>query len=71
MWSDHKRGPNLVEYAKSIEPVQTLDFKGNVARIINRYDFVGLEHLVCTWEVRAEGEGVIASGKAHIPKGTY
>lgn len=67
MWSDHKRGPNLIEYAKAIEPIQTLDFKDNAVTVINRYDFIGIEHLECVWEIRSEGANVLAQGDAQMP----
>lgn len=67
IWSDHIRGPNLIEYAKAIEPVQTLSLQENVITIINRYDMVGLEHLVGSWEVRADGKKNLASGQITIP----
>lgn len=67
MWSDHKRGPNLIEYAKAIEPVQTVSFKDGVVGVINRYDFLSLEHLKMSWEIRKDNgrsRSVFASGSA-------
>lgn len=55
MFSDHKRGPNLIEYAKAIEPIQTVSFKDGIVGVINRYDFLGIGHLSVTWEIRTDG----------------
>lgn len=71
MWSDHIRGPNLIEYAKAIEPVQTVSLSGNNLTVINRYDSIGLEHIDATWEIRADGMKNLASGKVIIPTGTF
>lgn len=69
MWSDHVRGPNLIEYAKAIEPVQTISLQGNTIAVINRYDLLGLEHLDANWEVRVDGRKNLSSGKVAIPTG--
>ncbi len=46
--SDHSAGPGLVEYAKVIEPVQLVDGSTpDEVAIINRYDFLSLDHLRC------------------------
>ncbi|KAI0469106.1 glycoside hydrolase family 2 protein [Xylaria cf. heliscus] len=49
--SRHFPGPGLAEYSKAIEPVQVLGIDGNVVKIVNRYDFLTLDHLECYWEV--------------------
>ncbi|KAI1178335.1 glycoside hydrolase family 2 protein [Nemania sp. FL0916] len=49
--SRHFPGPGLLEYSKAIEPVQIVGINGNVVTIINRYDFLTLDHLECYWEV--------------------
>ncbi|KAF7552912.1 hypothetical protein G7Z17_g3971 [Cylindrodendrum hubeiense] len=68
VFSDHTPTPGLIEYAKAIEPVQTLALDGNKVTIINRYDFISLEHLVCSWEI--VGDGVkIPGGEVSIPAG--
>ena len=69
MWSDHIRGPNLIEYAKAIEPVQTANLKENCLTVINRYDYLSLDHLVAAWEVRADGQRSLGSGSVTIPAG--
>ncbi|KAI8955367.1 glycoside hydrolase family 2 protein, partial [Xylaria longipes] len=49
--SQHFPGPGLSEYSKAIEPVQVLSIDGNLVKIVNRYDFLTLDHLECYWEV--------------------
>ncbi|KAJ2987339.1 hypothetical protein NUW58_g4564 [Xylaria curta] len=49
--SQHMPGPGLSEYSKAIEPVQILSVEGNLVKIVNRYDFLTLDHLECYWEV--------------------
>ena len=49
--SQHFPGPGLSEYSKAIEPVQVLSVDGNQVKIINRYDFLTLDHLECYYEV--------------------
>lgn len=48
-FSNHGAGPGLWEYSKAIEPVQVLGVNGWEVEIINRYDFLSLDHLECTW----------------------
>jgi len=69
-FSNHTPTPGLVEYKKAIEPVQTgpeLE-GGNVVRIINRYDFLTLDHLQCQWRLIADGFD-FGGGSVLIPKG--
>ncbi|KAK0708279.1 glycoside hydrolase family 2 protein [Lasiosphaeris hirsuta] len=68
-FSNHTPTPGLIEYKKAIEPVQTLGAEddGRV-RIVNRYDFVSLDHLRCRWWVVADGASV-TGGFVGIPKG--
>lgn len=69
--SDHTSTPGLDEYKKAIEPVQTLGIEGgNKVRIINRYDFIGLEHLRCRWSLAADGGcNHQLGGVVKIPRG--
>lgn len=56
--SDHSPGPGLEEYKKAIEPVQTLGVEeGDKVRIVNRYDFVTLDHLYCYWRLVTDSSG--------------
>ncbi|KAK3316210.1 glycoside hydrolase family 2 protein [Apodospora peruviana] len=67
-FSDHTPTPGLTEYKKAIEPVQTLALEdGNKVRIINRYDFIKLDHLRCKWWIVADGSE-ISGGGVEIPK---
>jgi beta-galactosidase len=69
-FANHTPTPGLIEYKKAIEPVQTLSIKGNKATIINRYDFVTLDHLKCSWKIVADGLEI--PGRAvELPKGMY
>jgi len=68
-FSLHTPTPGLVEYKKAIEPVQTLGSEGDSkVRIINRYDFVTLDHLKCRWCVVSDG-GDVSGGFVDIPSG--
>lgn len=65
LFSNHTPTPGLVEYKKAIEPVQVL--AGSTPKkvlIINRYDFLTLDHLICKW--RLVGDGFTGS-KQEIP----
>lgn len=48
LFSNHTPTPGLIEYKKAIEPVQVLETstQGRIL-IINRYDFLTLDHLKC------------------------
>ena len=70
IWSDHTPFSNFIEYSKAIEPVQTLSLEGNKVTIINRYDFLGLEHLDCEWEIISDGTKN-PGGKVTLPEGTF
>ncbi|CAK7209741.1 hypothetical protein SCUCBS95973_000543 [Sporothrix curviconia] len=54
-FSNHTPTPGLIEYKMAIEPVQTLSIDGDAITIINRYDFLSLDHLLCTWHVVYDG----------------
>lgn len=63
---DRTPSPALAEYKKAIEPVQVeaVDLQSGRIRVINRHDFLGLDHLHASWSVMSEGRvvdhGVIA-----------
>ncbi|KAF2763097.1 hypothetical protein EJ05DRAFT_25773 [Pseudovirgaria hyperparasitica] len=68
LFSDHAPAPGLVEYAKAIEPVQLVE--GSTAddvRILNRYDFLTLDHLKAEAKYNVHG-GDIVAGEVEIPK---
>ncbi|KAF2704120.1 glycoside hydrolase family 2 protein [Pleomassaria siparia CBS 279.74] len=47
--SQHDPMPGLTEYSHAIQPVQVLGISGLEITIINRYDFLTLDHLRCDW----------------------
>ncbi|KAG5946866.1 hypothetical protein E4U53_006507 [Claviceps sorghi] len=66
--SEHNISSNITEYAKSIEPVQTLSLHHHDISIVNRYDFLTLDHLVAEWYVVSDGKK-LRGGQVNIPKG--
>ncbi|KAI5861293.1 glycoside hydrolase family 2 protein [Durotheca rogersii] len=66
--SRHFGGPGLDEYGKAIEPVQVLETRGNDITIVNRYDFLTLDHLECHWELIADRQQIIGH-RVLIPQG--
>lgn len=66
--SNHDPTPGLVEYKKAIEPVQTLGVEGKGVRIVNRYDFLTLDHLDCKYAIISE-DGTIVHGIVKIEAG--
>ncbi len=69
--SNHTPGPGLIEYKKAIEPVQVLGVEGeDKVRIINRYDFITLDHLACYCWVVTDSSGIsVDMERVEIPKG--
>ncbi|PHH93334.1 hypothetical protein CDD83_7119 [Cordyceps sp. RAO-2017] len=67
IWSEHNLTPNLAEYAKSIEPVQTIALHHHKVTVVNRYDFLGLSHLIATWTIVTQSKGVACAGRVTIP----
>ncbi|KAK5653365.1 hypothetical protein OQA88_9057 [Cercophora sp. LCS_1] len=69
-FSTHDPTPGLIEYKKAVEPVQTLGIEdGNRVRIVNRYDFITLDHLKCRWSFVSESASALLGGEVDIPKG--
>ena len=68
LFSDHTPTPGLVEYKKAIEPVQVLGGSLEHVEIINRYDFVTLDHLKCEWSLTGDGASRRV-GEVKIPSG--
>lgn len=68
--SNHNPTPGLVEYRKAIEPVKTLKVEGKGVRIVNRYDFLTLDHLDCAYSIIHDG-GTIEEGVVKMSKGIY
>lgn len=68
LYSDHTPGPGLAEYKKGIEPVKIVSYTPEAATIINRYDFVTLDHLECKYVVLNEGMPT-SNGSVDLPSG--
>ncbi|MBN1866959.1 DUF4981 domain-containing protein [Candidatus Sumerlaeota bacterium] len=60
VWPDRTPHPALIEYKKAIQPVrvEAVDLAAGKVRIVNRYDFLTLEHLKGTWRLESDGEEV-------------
>ncbi|MDD4694494.1 MAG: glycoside hydrolase family 2 TIM barrel-domain containing protein [Firmicutes bacterium] len=63
VFPDRQGSPALYEYKKALEPVKIreVDFKNGSLLIENRYDFLALDHLLLSWELKSFGR-VIKSG---------
>ena len=70
LFSDHTPTPGLVEYKKALEPVQLVSHAPGKVVVVNRYDFVTLDHLECTYSVLDEGRPTGLVGQMDIPAGT-
>ncbi|MCH7323327.1 beta-galactosidase subunit alpha [Solibacillus sp. MA9] len=66
---DGTPSPSLLEYKKVIEPVQTecLDIEKGLFQLINRYDFITLEHLELTCSYY-EDDILVESLSVELPK---
>ncbi|PHH78979.1 hypothetical protein CDD80_5920 [Ophiocordyceps camponoti-rufipedis] len=69
LWSEHCLTPNMAEYAKSIEPVQTVARHHHQVTVVNRYDFLSLDHLAASWTIVTEAKGITYAGSVTIPSG--
>ncbi|KAH8666863.1 glycosyl hydrolases family 2, TIM barrel domain-containing protein [Xylariales sp. PMI_506] len=67
-FANHAAGPGLWEYSKAIEPVQVVASNGLEVEIINRYDFLTLDHLDCYWGIITDRSEIIGQ-EVRIPKG--
>ena len=57
--SEHQPGPGLLEYQKALEPVQLVEGSTvECVRIVNRYDFITLRHLTCSFKIVGDGFSV-------------
>ncbi|KAK8049574.1 glycoside hydrolase family 2 protein [Apiospora phragmitis] len=70
LFSDHTPNPGLVEYKQALAPVQVVSHSPGKVVIINRYDFVTLDHLECVYAVLDEGKPTSRTGRLAIPTGT-
>ncbi len=68
VFPDRTPSPGLIEYKKALEPVlvEAADLAAGKFRIVNRYDFVSLDHLRLDWVVEVGGE-VAQSGLLPVP----
>ncbi len=71
--ADRTINPHMNEVKKVYQPIkfQTDILSGSV-QILNRYDFIGLDHLNFDWNVRSEGQTVMKGeiGQLEIPAGS-
>ncbi|WP_405943621.1 glycoside hydrolase family 2 TIM barrel-domain containing protein [Streptomyces sp. NBC_00932] len=68
LFPDRTPSPALAEYKKVIEPVGIEgDGAAGTVRIVNRYDFTGLSHLVFEWSYEVAG-GTVSAGVLDIPE---
>ncbi len=67
--ADRVPSPGLIEYKKVIEPVKVelLHESEGMVRITNRYDFIPLNHLICSWSLLREG-AIIEQGVLPLPE---
>jgi beta-galactosidase len=66
VFPDRTPSPGLVEFKKVSEPVRIEGSASGNISVTNRYDFVGLDHLVFTWHLLDEGVEV-AHGELTLP----
>jgi beta-galactosidase len=69
LFSDHTPNPGLIEYKKAIEPVKVVSHTQEKITIMNRYDFITLDHLEATYTILDEGKATSQKGSIEIPKG--
>jgi beta-galactosidase/beta-glucuronidase len=69
VFSDRVPSPALLEYKKVIEPVkiEAVDVARGVVRIHNRYEFITLNHLACSWSLTREGM-LVQQGALPLPE---
>ncbi|SHF81022.1 beta-galactosidase [Caldanaerobius fijiensis DSM 17918] len=60
MFPDRRPYPGVIELKKAIEPVQVypVDLLKGQVKIVNRYNFLSLEHLEASWAVMCDGDAV-------------
>jgi beta-galactosidase len=69
LYSDHTPTPGLIEYKKAIEPVKVISHTPQKATIVNRYDFITLDHLECVYNILDDGKQLSQTGVVEIPSG--
>lgn len=63
---DRTPSPGLLEYKKVIEPVRVTMPQAGTLLVMNRYDFITLEHLQAHYRILADGE-LVRSGVLELP----
>jgi len=60
--------PSLIEYKTVLQPVraEAVDLREGKIKLVNRFDFLALDRLVCDWSVCRAGE-VLQEGQAALP----
>lgn len=68
VFPNRKPSPGLIEYKKVLEPVKVepADLNHGKVRIINRYDFISLSHLLISWNLMAD-DRIIQNGFIQLP----
>ncbi|KAI1293183.1 beta-galactosidase [Xylaria venustula] len=69
LFSDHTPTPGLTEYKKALEPVKVVSHTPEKVSIVNRYDFITLDHLEASYVILDEGKPTSHKGTIEIPKG--
>ncbi|TGJ82738.1 hypothetical protein E0Z10_g6033 [Xylaria hypoxylon] len=69
LFSDHTPTPGLTEYKKAIEPVKVVSHAPEKITVVNRYDFITLDHLEASYVILDEGKPTSQKGTIEIPKG--
>ncbi|KAI0532643.1 beta-galactosidase [Xylaria digitata] len=69
LFSNHTPTPGLAEYKKAIEPVKVVSHSQEKFTIVNRYDFINLDHLEASYVILDEGKPTSQKGTLEIPKG--
>lgn len=68
LFPDRTPSPGLLEYKKVLEPVKVNPINIGEGRfeIVNRYDFISLDHLFASWNLSVDGK-IYQSGTVKIP----
>ncbi|KXJ90728.1 intracellular beta-galactosidase BgaD [Microdochium bolleyi] len=67
LFSDHTPNPGLIEFKKALEPVQVLSQSADKITLVNRYDFIGVEHLEAKYHVLDDGKPTGQTGVLELP----
>lgn len=68
LFPDRIPSPGLLEYKKVLEPVEVkpIDLENGRFEVINRYDFLSLDHLIAFWSLESDGK-TYQSGTLELP----